>query len=106
MEILSCPVVVPLLHVTRFEARRVDRRNLLLEIEDLFRLRLRVSHACEGEHRRKVCLILRSDFRHPGGGVEVIVAIRHAEAALEQERRIPRGVVQVRGNPEAERLSV
>ena len=49
-------------------------------------------------------LVLRADRRHPGRLVEVVAAVGHAEAALEQIGRVARRVVQVLLDPEAEHV--
>ena len=51
-----------------------------------------------------VRLIARPDLRHARRRVEVVVAVGHSQAALQQEGRIAAGVVEVLRDPEAEEV--
>jgi hypothetical protein len=49
--------------------------------------------------------VLSTDGHHGRGGVEVVLAIGHIQAALHQERDVAGGVIQVRGDPHAEKVA-
>ena len=103
-EVLPRPVIVSFLHVLRGFAARVRFRDAALELEDPGGFRVGVGDAGEFQHRGDVLLVCRSDARHALRRVEVVLAVGHAEAALQQERRIAARVVQVLGHPEAEQV--
>ena len=103
-EVLPRPVVVALPHVLRVLAAHMRLGDAVLQLEDPRGLRISIGDAGELQHGGDVRLILRSDLRHARRLVEVVVAVRHAQAALQQEGRIAGRVVEVLRDPEAEQV--
>ena len=79
-------------------------RDLLFEPEDAPRRGVRVRHAGQPEHRRNVRPVARPDRIHGRRRLDVVVAVGHAEAALQDVRRVARRIVEVERNPEAEKV--
>ena len=98
------PVVVALAHVSRLLPAPVGGGDAFLEREDALGAASRVGHAGELQHRFDVLPVLAPDRGHRRRGVEIVAPVRHAKTALEQERRVPGGVVQVLRHPEAEQV--
>ena len=98
-------MIVSLDDIDRFRAARVRPGDRVLEVENPRGFRLGVGHAGEFQHGGDVGLVLRPDFGHARGRVEVVLAVRHAETALQQERGVFRRLVQVLRHPETEQVA-
>ena len=62
---------------------------------------VRFGEGCQTEHGSDVALIEGANLLHFGRGVDVVVAVRELDAALEQIRRVVVGIVEAGGDPEA-----
>ena len=104
VEVLARPVIVSLRHVGGVHAAQVRFGDPPLELEDPRGLRLGGGDPGELQHALDVGLVLAPDLRHPPRRVEVVGAIGHPEATLQEERRVAVRVVQVLRHPEAEQV--
>ena len=103
-EVSPGPVIVPLLDVAGCLAGPVGPGDPGLEARDRRGLGRAVGDPGQAQHRRDVLLVLGANGRHRGGRVEIIAPLGHAEPALEQERRILGGVVQVLRHPQTQQV--
>ena len=80
----------------------VHVRDAGFEFDDAGRLLVRRLDAGEPEHLRDVSAVRIADGGHLGVGGEVVLAIGHPEAALEEVAGVDAGLVQVRRHPQSE----
>ncbi len=82
----------------------MDHRDALLQIEDALRCRIGVRDIGQMQHRDDVCAVLVADRRHARGRIQIEVPVRHHQTALQQNRRVPGGVVEIGGSPQPEQI--
>src|SRR5436190_20549618 len=87
VEILARPGL-RLVDVPRVLACGVDARNSSFEVDDPLRLPVRIADARQAEHLHYVGAVLRTRLGHLRVVREVVLAIGHSDAALQQVRRI------------------
>ena len=103
-EVLHGPGVVALQDVGRIFARGVRLGDLRLQRKHLGRARFAVGVAGQLEHGGDVLLVLGAQVRHLRAVGQVVGAVGHAQAALQQVRHVARRVGQALGNPQAEHV--
>ena len=91
-------------HVLRFQTRGVDTGHFCFESEDSGGAHGRIGHAGEHQHRGDVHPILRAQFLHLWRFGNVVIAVGHSEAALQEIRNGARRVHQVQRDPDAEQI--
>ena len=94
-ELAAFPAVVRLFDADRLLAGRVHPGDGLLERQDGRHVVLAVGEPRELEDAPHVRGVFFADGRHRGGIADVVLAVRHTQAALEQVADVTRGLVEV-----------
>ncbi len=97
-------MVVALLDVAGFLAAQVGLGHAGLQVHHGRGALEDVRQARQLQHGGHMGGVLGADGGHALRGIQVVAALRQAQAALEEEGRVAVGLVQVLGHPEAEEV--
>ena len=103
-EVPAGPVIVALQYLLGLRAVPVHLRHAPLEVEDAGGLALRVRQMRQRQHGGDMRLVLGADVGHVLRRIEVVVAVRHPQAALQQERQVAGGIIQVLRHPQTQQV--
>jgi len=102
-ELCERPRIVRLLHVDGVRSRRVRLRYFSFKVVDARRAIRRVIEARELQHGGDVLAIFFLQLDVVRVGAEVVLAVGHAEAALQEIRDIDGGIGEVGRDPQSEK---
>ncbi len=79
-------------------------RDAVLELVDAAGLGIGVCNLCQAQDRCNVGPVLVAVHRHVLRRIQVVLPIRHAQAALQENRRISARIVQILSYPQAKQI--
>jgi hypothetical protein len=93
LKVVTRPAVVAFQDILGIHAHPMHGRDAMLQIKNTRRFGIRVGYMRKRQDGCDVRVILAADGGHARRGVEVVIAVWHTEAALQQIRSIAAGVI-------------